>query len=298
MTKLEEFTGPIWSALNHPILVLGKSSITLWLIILNLILIVVFLFVIAKLKNWLISALSTRPGVNISNWRAAITLGYYAVLGIGMVGILQSSGLDLSLFTVLTGAIGIGVGFGMQSIFSNFISGVIILIEKPLKLGDRIEIADAAGNSVAGNVHSISVRATTIITNENVSIIIPNADFISKQVINWSHSGKNVRLSISVNVSYDTDAELVEKLLLKAAGDEVGVLKSPPPTVRLAEFGESGILFKLLVWTDDYSDRTGALKSLLNLSVLKSFREHQVQMPFPRREIYLHPASTMEQADL
>lgn len=185
MNQFADLWAPIWAVLNYPFIVVGKSAITLWVILLNIVFVLAFLFASSKAKEWLIGFLARKNGVNLSNWRTTITLGYYVVLVFGLIGILQSTGLDLSLFTVLTGAVGIGVGFGMQSIFSNFISGVIILLEQPLKLGDRIEV----GN-VSGNVHSISVRATTVVTNDNVSIIIPNSDFISKQVINWSHSGR------------------------------------------------------------------------------------------------------------
>jgi small-conductance mechanosensitive channel len=210
------------------------------------------------------------------------TLSYYAVLALGLVGILQATGLDLSFFTVLTGAIGIGVGFGMQTVFSNFVSGIIILLEKPIKLGDRIEVGD-----VSGNILNISVRATTIVTNDNISIIVPNSDFISKQVINWSYSGNRVRTRISVGVAYDSDPTVVERLLLEVAANEPGVLSSPAPKVRLTEFGESGLMFSLLVWTQEYSDRLGALKSLLNFGVLKVFKENNIRIPYPQRDIHI-----------
>ncbi len=287
MDQITELLESLWILLNKPLIVWGESSITLWLIVLNIFYIFAFVFILSKLKNWLISGLSKKADVNISNWRAAITLSYYAVLVIGLISLLKSTGLDLSMFTVLTGAIGIGIGFGMQTIFSNFISGVIILLEKPLKLGDRIEVGD-----VSGNVQNISVRATTIITNDNVSIIVPNSDFISKQVINWSHSGRNVRTSVSVSVAYDSDADLIQKLLLEVAEKESGILKNPAPAVRLSEFGESGLKFSLMVWTQDYSDRIGAIKSLLNLAILKSFKLNKIKIPFPQREINLLNSTT------
>ncbi|MDZ4676361.1 MAG: mechanosensitive ion channel [Oligoflexia bacterium] len=275
--------------LNYPIIVLGTSTITLYGILLTLGFVLGFIYVSSKIKGWLIEAISKRHGIDISNWRAVITLSYYAILGIGLAVILQTTGLDLRLFTVLTGAIGIGVGFGMQSIFSNFISGIIILLEKPLKLGDRVEVG-----TVTGNVQKISVRATTIITNENYSIIVPNSDFISKQLINWSHSGKDVRVTISVNVSYDSDPLIIERLLLAVADNEPGILKTPAPEVRLAEFTENGMRFTLLVWTQEYSDRTNSLKSLLNLSVLKSFRANKILMPFAQKDRATHNVSELE----
>ena len=285
MIKVEKFATSLWEVLNYPFIVFGKSSLTLWIIFFTIFLLFAFVFSLAEAKNWLIRTLSKKPGFNISNWRTAITLCYYALLFFGIIGILQTTGLDLSLFTILTGAIGIGVGFGMQSIFSNFISGIIILLEKPLKLGDRIEIG-----SVSGNVQNISMRATTLVTNDNISFIVPNSDFISKQVINWSHSGRDVRISIPVSVAYDSNTEMVEKLLLEVADKVEGVLKSPAPVVRLTEFGDSGLKFSLLVWTQDYSDRAGALKSLLNFGVLKLFREKKINMPFPQRDIHVHNA--------
>lgn len=283
MDELTEFASSIWIVLDYPLIKIGKSSITVWAILLNLILIMSFVIITSKLKDWLLTAVTSRRGVNTSNWRATITLSYYALIILGLVGILQTTGLDLSFFTVLTGAIGIGVGFGMQTIFSNFVSGVIILLEKPLKLGDRIEVG-----TIAGNVQNISVRATTIVTNDNVSIIVPNSEFISKQVINWSHSGNRVRLNISVPVSYDCDPDLIEKLLLQVADNEPGVLKLPSPKVQLTEFGDSGLKFSLQVWTQEYTDRMGVLKSLLNFGVLRIFNDNKIRIPYPQREIHVY----------
>lgn len=293
MDDVTQFSATLWTVLNYPIIKLGKSSITTWAILLNLLAVIAFLLLSTKIRNWLLTSVSKRKDLNESNWRAAITISYYALLVMGLMGILQTTGLDLSFFTVLTGAIGIGIGFGMQTIFANFISGIVILLEKPLKLGDRIEIGD-----VSGNVQSISVRATTILTNDNVSIIVPNSDFISKQVINWSHSGNVVRVSISVGVAYDSDPEKVQEVLLQVATSEPGVLDSPAPTVRLTEFGESGLNFSLLVWTKAYNDNKGALKSLLNFSVLKSFKAENIRIPYPQRDVHIFAEETTQKTKL
>lgn len=282
MAEFNDIIKTIFKYLDYPLIKLGSSSITLWVILFNLILILVFIYASSKIKNHLLGVITKRNGVNTSNWRASITLTYYAILIVGLVGILQTTGLDLSIFTVLTGAIGIGVGFGMQTIFSNFVSGIIILVEKPLKLGDRIEVG-----SVSGNVQNISVRATTIVTNDDVSIIVPNSDFISKQVINWSHSGNRIRLHITVPVPYDCDPDQIEKILLLVADNEPGVLRSPEPRVQLLEFADSALIFSLQVWTFEFTDRLGVLKSRLNFGVLRSFNEHKIRIPYPQREIHV-----------
>lgn len=287
MNEFSEFAATLWGYLNFPLIKIGKSSITLWVIVLNLAAVIVFVTVVTRVRNWLLTSIAHKRGLHVGNWQAVITLSYYGLVLVGLVMILQTTGLDLSFLTVLTGAIGIGVGFGMQTIFSNFISGVIILLEKPLKLGDRIDIGD-----VSGNVHSISVRATTIITNDNVSIIVPNSDFISKQIVNWSHSGNYVRIKISVKVAYDSDPDLVEKILLNVADQESGVLKVPLPKVRLEQFGDNGLEFGLLVWTQEYSDRQGALRSLLNFGVLKAFKKENIVIPFPQMEMKMIKAET------
>lgn len=290
MDTLNELAEKILFVFNYPFITLGKSSITLWVILFNILVVLAFFLVISKSKDFLIKSLSKRPGFDVSNWRAAITLGYYALMVAGLIAILQTTGLDLSVFTVLTGAIGIGVGIGMQGIFSNFISGVIILLEKPLKIGDRIEVGE-----VSGNVHSISVRATTVITNDNVSIIIPNSDFITKEVINWSHSGRRVRMNIPISVSYESDPQQVTDLLLLVASQEPAVLKSPAPKVHLAEFGENAIKFSLLVWTEEFIDRKGALKSLINYAVFKAFKENKIRMPFPQRDVHIRTQTMKEE---
>ena len=293
MDELTEFISGVWVVLNYPIIKIGNSSITFWAILLNLILILAFIAITSKLKDWLLASVTRRLGVNTSNWRATIMLSYYALFAIGLTGILQTTGLDLSFFTVLTGAIGIGVGFGMQTIFSNFISGIIILLEKPLKLGDRIEV----GN-VVGNVQSISVRATTVITNDNVSIIVPNSEFISKQVINWSHSGNHVRVSITIPVSYSSNPELIEELLLQVASEEPGVLRDPPPKVQITEFADNGLKFNLLIWTHEYTNRIGVIKSLLYFRVLKIFKDNNIRIPYPQREIQIFNDSSTNETHL
>lgn len=282
MSEWQEFIVGLWAYLQLPIIKIGKSEVSSWSILSTLLLLVLLFYGLTKFKYYILKKLSTRQVDNIGNWRAVITLGHYLMVCIGLVTILQSSGLDLSMFTMLTGAIGIGIGFGMQTIVSNFVSGIILLLEKPLKLGDRIEVG-----AVAGNVHNIGVRATTIMTNDHVAVIVPNSDFISKTVINWSYYGNIVRLSLKVSVSYDSDPREVESLLLQVANEIDVILKDPQPSVRLAEFGESGLKFNLMIWTHEYADRHGALRSLVNFSIWEKFNARKIRFPYPQMDVHL-----------
>ncbi len=201
---------------------------------------------------------------------------------IGVLVILGTAGIDLTTLNVLAGAVGIGVGFGLQTITNNFISGLIILFERPVKVGDRIQVGD-----VTGDVVRIGARATTIRTNDNIEIIVPNADFISSQVINWSHSDREVRLHIPVGVSYSSNPEEVRDILLEVAASHHGVLTHPPPDVVFMEFGDSSLNFDLRVWTSDYITKPKILRSDLNFAIRKEFRSRGVEIPFPQRDIHV-----------
>ncbi|MEQ8811332.1 MAG: mechanosensitive ion channel, partial [Imperialibacter sp.] len=178
-----------------------------------------------------------------------------------------------------------------QNITNNFISGLIILFERPIKVGDRIEVG-----VIAGDVISINARATTIITNDNISVIVPNSEFISGTVINWSHSDRNVRFLFPVGVSYKEDPEKVKKILLEVADKNQYVLKSPPPTVMFDEFGDSSLNFSLGVWTSTHIEKPRVLKSELYFEIFKKFTEHNIEIPFPQRDLHIKTSPvTVEQ---
>jgi small-conductance mechanosensitive channel len=210
------------------------------------------------------------------------TIFRYVLMVIGFMLILQFLGVDLSGFTIIASALGVGVGFGLQNITNNFVSGIIILFERPIKIGDRIEVGD-----VTGDVVKISMRSTTILTNDNITIIVPNSDFISSTVINWSHTDRNVRFNIPVGVSYKSDPESVKNILMEVAENNEGVLKNPAPDVLLNDYGDSSINFTLRVWTSTYITQPSVLKSQLYYSTFKKFKEHSIEIPFPQRDIHV-----------
>jgi small-conductance mechanosensitive channel len=174
------------------------------------------------------------------------------------------------------------VGFGLQNITNNFVSGLILLFERPIKVGDRIDV----GN-VTGDVVKISPRATTIVTNDNIAIIVPNSEFISSQVINWSYANRDVRLNFPVGVAYHSDPELVRKALLEVAADHPGVLKERNADLLLQEFGDSSLNFILRVWTRGYTTTPGVLRSELNYAICRKFKERGIEIPFPQRDLHV-----------
>ncbi|MEQ9230285.1 MAG: mechanosensitive ion channel, partial [Cyclobacteriaceae bacterium] len=170
----------------EPLFKLGEAQISAGTILYILVAFVLLSFFSKKLKNLLVNKIFSRTGMERGASTSIGNLSRFFVMILGALVIIQTAGINLSALTVLFGALGVGIGFGLQTITDNFISGIIILFEKPIKVGDRIALDD-----VNGNVMNISIRATTILTNDNVSIIVPNSEFISGRVINWSHNDRN-----------------------------------------------------------------------------------------------------------
>ena len=282
MKNVSDFIQQIISLLNVPLFSLGGSTITIWVIIYLVIIMILLVYVTAKLKKLIIYRLLAKSHIELGIRIAVASLVRYLILFIGFIVILQTAGINLSSITVLFGALGVGIGFGLQNITNNFVSGLIILIERPIKVGDRIEVS-----GITGDVVKISMRATTVITNDNISIIIPNSEFVSSTVINWSYTDRDVRFNFSVGVSYKEDPQNIKKLLLQVADENKGVLKKPRPDVLFSEYADSAMVFNLRVWTREYTDRPGILKSQLYYEIHKKFKENDVEIPFPQRDIHI-----------
>ncbi len=271
-----------WKWVGEPLFKLGETEISTGTILYMLLAFVILSFVSKKLKNLLVNKVFARVGMERGVRVSIGNLIRFFLMILGALIIIQSAGINLSALTVLFGALGVGIGFGLQTITDNFISGIIILFEKPIKVGDRIELDD-----VSGNVMNISIRATTILTNDNVSIIVPNSEFISGRVINWSHNDRNIRFRIPIGVSYNEDPKKIRKLLLEVADENEYVLREPKPAVFFDEFADSSLNFKLCVWTSEFTDRPAPFKSDLYFAIFEKFKEHDVEIPFPQRDLHL-----------
>jgi small-conductance mechanosensitive channel len=289
---LEQHLRPFFDLLNYNLFALGEAKITPLSVIYLFLLTFLLVFVANRVSRLLIAKLLQRTSLDIGARQAIGTMSKYIILFIGFLIILQTVGIDLTTLNVVAGAIGIGIGLGLQNIANNFISGLIILFERPIKAGDRIEV-----DKVNGEVLSIGARATKVRTNDNITIIVPNSKFMSEDVINWSAASGAVRFKIPVAVAYDADLDLVQRLLLEAADENENVLRDPPPVVRLLEFGDDALEFELRAWSRTQLHRPGVFKSELNLSIIRKFREHGVEIPFPQRDLHVRDGRLKLQRD-
>lgn len=271
------------SVLDIPLFKLNNTSLTLWTLLYIGVLVVLLFYIAGKLRNWVAGRALARTRLDIGARQAAGTLTHYLTLFLGLLIIIQTAGIDLTSLNVLAGAVGIGVGFGLQNIVGNFIGGLIIMFERPIKIGDRIVV-----NDIEGDVIDIGFRSTVVLTNDNINIIVPNSKFITENVVNWKYNDTKVRFRIPVGVAHGSDVRHVERLLLEVADVEPDVLVEPKPVVRFLAFGESALQFELRVWSTNGIIRKGKLFSDLNFAIYDKFRKHGVKIPFPQRDIYLH----------
>ncbi|MGC9450094.1 MAG: mechanosensitive ion channel family protein [Oceanipulchritudo sp.] len=213
----------------------------------------------------------------------ATLIGYlFLILALFIILPVTFDGLNWATFSVILGAISFGVGFGLRNIADNFVSGLIILLERPIKVGDRITIDDTSGT-----VMSIRARSATVRTNDNIEVIVPNSRFISEKVINWSHSDNRVRFRVPVGVHYKSDVMQVKKVLEKAAQEHPDVLRNPPPSAKFIEFGDSSLNFEIWVWTVEWTLRPSAFKSEINYLIWRHLKEAGIEIPYPQRDVYI-----------
>lgn len=254
--------------------------------ILQILLLFTILYFVSNRIRWVLNKRLSR--FNSSKTETILSLLHYFILAIGSLIILQSAGMDLSVLAVLAGALGIGLGFGLQNITNNFISGLIILFERPIKVDDRVEVG-----KIMGQVMRIGLRSTTVLTNDNISIIIPNAEFVSGNVINWSHTDDIVRIRIPIGVSYKSDPKKVVSALEATIKDIPGVLEHRKSDVVLDSFGDSSINFMIRVWTQDFSKRPGAMRHKINMAIWETLKAEAIEIPFPQLD--LHVRSKLEE---
>jgi small-conductance mechanosensitive channel len=282
--------------LDYPLLKLGNAQFT-FATFANILFWLVFVLVLSwLLRRYVVQRLLKHTRFDASFQYAISKLTGYVFVCLGFFVALQVNNVNLSSLTVIASAVGVGVGFGLQNIINNFVSGLIILAERPITIGDRIEVG-----SVVGQVTQISLRSTTVVTNDNISIIVPNSDLISHAVTNWSHGDPRVRIRLAVGVAYATDPEKLRRLLLEVAEAHPKVLRDPAPDVFFNGFGDSSLDFELAVWTAEMTSKPRRFRSELYFAIEKKLRENQIEIPFPQRDVHIRsenlPLKTPPQAE-
>ncbi len=272
-------------SLAAPLLTLnerGYSAFDLLWLIAALVVLWALVALVTSLLSW---RLARATGATRGALQPMTTLLRYGLLLVGMIVVLQLAGLNLSSLALLASVLGVGIGFGLQNLANNFVSGIVAAIERPVKPGDFVSIG-----ALQGTVERIGGRSTIIRTLDRVDIVVPNSKLLETEVVNWSHDDPISRLHVPVGVAYGSDIEAVRGALLEAARVHPAVLPEPRSEVRFNGFGDSALDFALLVWTADPAGQE-LLRSDLNYQIERNLRRAAIEVPFPQRTLHLAPAS-------
>ena len=266
---------------------IGQTRISAYLMIKALITIMLFFLITGVLSEFGEKRIKSIQGIHSSN-KALINKAFHIfIYFFGFIIALNILGIDLTAFAIFSGAIGIGIGFGLQKITSNFISGLILLFEKSIENGDMVELSDGT----YGLIRKTSARYTLLETFEGREMMIPNEDFIINRVTNWTFNNRRGRLELNIGVAYESDIEKVMELILDAAKEHPRCMDEPGPSCYLKEFGDSSVNFMLFFWVEDVSSGRYRAQSDVMMRVWKKFKEHNISIPFPQRDIYIKNAS-------
>ena len=265
----------------------GKTRISVWSVMKLLVTVSVFVVIALWASRWLerhvlkLDALAPTMRIGIAKFVQAFLVGLSVLVG------LNAAGLDLTTLNVLTGAIGIGLGFGLQSIAANFVSGFVLLMDRSIKPGDVISFTGTTGTATEGFgwVEELRGRYVVVRDRDGVETLVPNQNLITNPVINWSYTDPRVRLKLPIRVSYRDDPELAMQLLLDATEGHPRILRDPKPVSRLMSFGDHGIELELRFWIPDPQEGVNNVRSDVNRRIWQLFREHGVTIPVAQREI-------------
>ena len=264
---------------NAPLPAIKLSLLQIFLLV---VLLIAVFWISSRTKRFLFNRVLADSGLDRSLQYAIAQILSNIVLVVGIVIVLENTGIHLAALAVFAGAVGVGVGFGLQNIASNFISGLVILAERPITIGDRVEVS-----GIVGRVQQIRARSTVIVTNDNIAMIVPNSKFIDSPVTNWHYGDQRVRFRIPVGVAYGSDIGKVRDALLAAGRENANTLEEPAPSVFLEKFGDNSIDFQLVVWSSEMSARPSRYRSDLNFAIEQKFREAGIEIAFPQRDLHI-----------
>lgn len=271
----------IYTVFTTQLFSIGGTPISISSIIELILLVFLVIFIARTLTNLLKERVLIRLGLDEGNREAiAVILRYFSIT-IGIIIVLQGIGFNLTSLAVVAGGLGVGIGFGVQDLTNNFISGLTLLFDRPVKVGDYIEI-----EGLSGTIKEVSIRSTIIKTNDESSVIVPNSNMINSKIVNWSYDNSVLCLKIPVEVAEDSDPLVVTETLLNTAYAEPAVLHKPNPRVLFSEFGEDSFKFKLLVWINQPKEQE-YIKSALNFAIEYNFRQQGIKFPTNSRDLWL-----------
>jgi small-conductance mechanosensitive channel len=281
---------PIISTLDSIGVAAGRSRITVWSVLKLLFTLTLFVLVAAWISRWVerrlkrLSNLAPSTRIGIAKFANAFLIALSILMG------LNAAGVDLTALTVLTGAIGLGLGFGLQSIAANFVSGFVLLMDRSIKPGDVISLSGQSGTSTEnfGWVQELRGRYVVVRDRDGVEMLVPNQQLIQNSVINWSYTDPRIRLKLPIRVSYRDDPELALQILLTACEGQPRVLSDPAPVSRLMHFSDSGIELELRFWISDPQEGVNNVRSEVNRAIWRLFKEHKITIPVAQREIVVN----------
>lgn len=284
---LESFFISLSSYLSYPLVSLGKSPVTLGTLLAGCVVVGLAMMASRVLRGSLRSVAQRRTAFSSSTLYTIERLIHYLVLIVGVFVALSVVGIDLSKLALVASALSVGIGFGLQAIFSNFVSGLIILVERALKVGDYVQLE----SGVIGVVTEITVRATIITTLENAEVIVPNSEFVNGKVTNWTHTNNYCRLRIPFGVAYGTDKDNMRYVVLEAIKELPQTLLDFPgraPVVIMKAFGESSLDFELLVWVKpEYASQQSGTRSAYLWAIDTALVDANIVVPFPQRDLHI-----------
>lgn len=267
--------------LTYTLFEINQTPVTLFSIIMFLVVVLAFYLFSRIINRILLKRLLVKMQVQQSIRFMLLRINHYIIVIVGIILAFQFVGINLSGLAVVFGLLSVGIGFGLQNVTSNFVSGLILLLERPIQIGDRVTIGDTEGD-----VAEINLRSTSIRTLNNISLIVPNSDFISSNVINWSHGDPKIRLDIKVGVSYGSDLNRVIESLKRVARENPEVLDKPEPKVLLWEFADSSWNMELQAWIKEpYEYRR--IRSDINCAIVYEFRNRNIEIAYPQRDIHV-----------
>jgi small-conductance mechanosensitive channel len=281
----------IQAILEHVRLIPGRNVFTLWELVKGIVVVTLFVFVTTLVARTVERRVMRLGSIALSTRIGISKFTYFVLLGIGVLLGINAAGVDVTTLNVLTGGIGIGLGFGLQTIAGNFVSGFVLLIDKSIKPGDVISFTGHTGTSTEnfGWVQELRGRYVVVRDRDGVETLVPNQNLITNSVINWSYSDQRVRLRLPVMISYDDDPEKALDALLEAIGDHPRILREPAPVSRLMAFEDYGMRIELRFWIADPMNGVNNVRSDINRAIWRVFRVHGIRIPVAQRELRMLP---------